>query len=57
MKKIAILILLGVFSQQVFSFPEVQEKGFLRVAVYKNYAPFSYREKGQVKGIEVELGK
>ncbi|ORU89603.1 MAG: hypothetical protein A6F71_01155 [Cycloclasticus sp. symbiont of Poecilosclerida sp. M] len=57
MKKIAALVLLGVFSQQVFSFSEVQEKGFLRVAVYKNYAPFSYREKGKLKGVEVELGK
>ena len=46
--------LLGVFSQQVFSFSDVQEKGYLRVAVYKNYAPFSFRENGQLKGIEVD---
>jgi ABC-type amino acid transport substrate-binding protein len=57
MKLFFALILLGVFSQQVFSFSDVQEKGYLRVAVYKNYAPFSFRENGQLKGIEVELGK
>lgn len=57
MKKFLIFILLGVFSQQVFSFSEVQEKGFLRVAVYKNYAPFSFRQNGKLVGIEVELGK
>jgi len=50
-------ILLGVVSQQVFSFSDVQEKGYLRVAVYKNYAPFSFRDDGELKGIEVELGK
>lgn len=46
-----------MFSQQVLSFSEVEEQGYLRVAVYKNYAPFSFRENGQLKGIEVELGK
>ncbi|MEO1894688.1 MAG: transporter substrate-binding domain-containing protein [Methylococcales bacterium] len=48
---------MGVFSQQVFSFSEVKEKGYLRVAVYKNYAPFSFRENGRLTGIEVDLGK
>jgi len=57
MHKLFLLCLLGVFSQQVFSFSDVKEKGYLRVAVYKNYAPFSFRDKGQLKGIEVELGK
>jgi len=57
MKHIIAMILLGVFSQQVFSFSEVQEKGYLRIAVYKDYAPFSYRENGRLVGIEVELGK
>lgn len=51
------MILLGVFSQQVFSFSDVKEKGYLKVAVYKNYAPFSFREAGKLKGIDVELGK
>jgi len=57
MKLIIVIILLGVFSQQAFSYPDVKEKGYLRIAVYKNYAPFSYREKGKLQGIEVDLGK
>jgi ABC-type amino acid transport substrate-binding protein len=57
MKQIIAMILLGGLSMQVFSFSEVQEKGYLRVAVYKNYAPFSFREKGRLTGIEVDLGK
>jgi len=51
------ICLLGLFSQQVFSFSDVQEKGYLRIAVYKNYSPFSFRDKGKLRGIEVDLGK
>ncbi|PCI69467.1 MAG: ABC transporter substrate-binding protein [Piscirickettsiaceae bacterium] len=57
MKSLLSIILLGLISQQAFSFSDVQEQGYLRVAVYKNYAPFSFRENGQLKGIEVDLGK
>jgi len=57
MKKLILMILLSVFAQQVFAFSDVQEKGFLRVAVYKNYAPFSFRANLKLEGIEVELGK
>lgn len=57
MKQIIAIILLGVFSQQVFSYSEVKEKGYLRVAVYKNFAPFSYRINGKLEGVEVDLGK
>jgi len=57
MKLIIAIILLGIFSQQVFSYPLVKEKGYLRIAVYKNYAPFSYHANGKLQGIEVDLGK
>jgi len=57
MKYLISICLLGFFSQQVFSFSEVEEKGYLRIAVYKNYSPFSYRDGGKLKGIEVDLGK
>lgn len=33
----------------------VKEKGTLRVAVYRDYRPFSWIENGQAKGIDVEL--
>lgn len=52
-----IFIVLALFSQQLFALSEVKEKGYLRIAVYKDFAPFSFRENGRKIGIEVELGK
>tara|TARA_R110002095_G_scaffold216141_1_gene212259 strand:+ start:702 stop:1472 length:771 start_codon:yes stop_codon:yes gene_type:complete len=40
-----------------FALSEVKEKGYLRVAVYQNFAPFSFRDNGRLVGIEVELAK
>lgn len=57
MKYIIVVCLLAFFSQKVLSFTNVQDKGYLRVAVYKDYPPFSFRENGKLQGIEVELGK
>ena len=57
MRVIFITILLSLIAQQTFALSEVQEKGFLRVAVYKNYAPFSYRVNSKLVGVEVELAK
>ncbi|MGF1526440.1 MAG: substrate-binding periplasmic protein [Candidatus Competibacterales bacterium] len=36
---------------------EVREKGLLRVAVYKDYPPYSYLEKGKMVGVDVDLAK
>lgn len=57
MRHLLIIILLSIITQQVFAFPEVVEKGYLRVAVYKDYAPFSFRNNSKLVGIEVELAK
>ena len=57
MKNVIFIILLLLFSLQVLAYQEVKEKGFLRVAVYKNNAPFAYLDKGLLKGLDVELGK
>lgn len=35
----------------------VKEKGTLRVAVYRDYKPYSWTENGQLKGIDVDLAK
>lgn len=35
----------------------VKESGWIRIAVYTKFAPFSYEEGGELKGIDVELGK
>jgi len=57
MRAIFLSILLSFIAQQAIALSEVQEKGFLRVAVYKSYAPFSYRVNSKLVGIEVELAK
>jgi len=57
MRIILISILLSIVAQQAFALSEVEEKGYLRVAVYKNYAPFSYRVNSKLVGVEVELAK
>ncbi len=35
----------------------VREKGVLRVAVYKDFPPYSYSEGGSYRGLDVDLGK
>jgi len=57
MRIFLISILLSLVAQQVHALSDVEEKGFLRVAVYKNYAPFSHRVNSKLVGIEVELAK
>ena len=54
---ITFIFLLCLFSQAAFSLNAIQEKGYLRIAVYKEYPPFSFRDKGKLQGIDVELGK
>ena len=39
------------------SFDEIQEKGTISIAVYRDFRPFSYRENGVLKGIDVEIAK
>jgi len=36
---------------------KVKEKGVLRVAVYKDNFPYSYLEKGQMQGLDVDLAR
>ncbi|HXH02439.1 MAG TPA: transporter substrate-binding domain-containing protein [Candidatus Competibacteraceae bacterium] len=36
---------------------EIREKGVLRVAVYQDFAPYSYQEGGRYKGLDVDLAR
>lgn len=38
-------------------FDEVIESGYITVFVYKDYAPYSWKEKGELKGIDVEIAR
>ncbi len=39
------------------SFDDITEKGEISIAVYRDFPPFSYKEKGKVKGVDVEIAK
>lgn len=35
----------------------IQERGWIDIAVYENYPPYSYEEGGAAKGVDVEIGR
>jgi len=39
------------------SFDDIQDRGVISIAVYRDFAPFSYRENGQLKGIDVDIAQ
>lgn len=45
------------FNAQAVSLEKVKESGTLSVALYKDFPPYSYVEKGKQKGIDVEIAK
>jgi len=51
------LLLFAVVSVEARSLEDIQETGFLRIAVYRDFPPYSYLEKGSPAGIDVEVGK
>lgn len=53
----ALLCLCSSLTAHAASLEQIREKGALRVAVYKDFPPYSYNEQSQLKGIDVELGK
>ena len=55
MKKI--LILTSMLFSLLFSrsLDEIKEEGFIIVAVYENFPPYSYIENGIEKGIDIDL--
>ncbi|EIJ43385.1 periplasmic component of amino acid ABC-type transporter/signal transduction system [Beggiatoa alba B18LD] len=53
---ICCLVLSSAFSQ-ADTLEHIKEKGTLRIAVYKDFPPYSYVDGGQLKGFDVELGR
>ena len=39
------------------SLDEIMDRGWMQFAVYEDFAPYSYREDGVLKGIDVDLGR
>jgi ABC-type amino acid transport substrate-binding protein len=56
LKSSLLLILLTIFAQGR-SIEDIQDSKEIVIAVYENFAPYSYKEKGELKGIDVELGQ
>lgn len=38
-------------------YDDVIESGFIRIAVYRNFPPYSYRDQGKPAGIDIEVGR
>lgn len=55
----AAVVLTAVASASALAVPldDVVARGVLRIAVYRDFPPFSYREGGTLKGADVDLGK
>lgn len=48
----------NTFAQDVGrSFDRIVEEGWIEFAVYENYAPWSYEEKGKPAGVDIEIGR
>jgi ABC-type amino acid transport substrate-binding protein len=56
LKLSTIFILLTIFAN-ARSIEEIKDSGYIMIAVYKDFPPYSYEEKGKLKGIDVDLGK
>lgn len=57
---LALLLPLLLLAGEVYSgedFDSIRSKGGIRVAVYKNFPPYSYAEKGRIVGIDVDIAK
>ncbi|MFC3607382.1 substrate-binding periplasmic protein [Stutzerimonas tarimensis] len=50
-------LLIGQALAQTREFDDIIDSGFLKVAVYNDFAPYSYREDGEPRGIDVVLAR
>jgi len=39
------------------SLDDIQDRGFIKIAVYEDFPPFSYKDGGVLKGVDIEIGK
>ena len=53
------LLLFVVFAEpaQARSYEDIIKSGYIEVAVYRDFPPYSYLQDGQAAGIDIELGK
>ncbi|MBT8768456.1 substrate-binding periplasmic protein [Metapseudomonas boanensis] len=51
------LLCLPVAQAQVRPYDDILDSGVLKVAVYENFAPYSFQEAGRARGVDVDLAK
>jgi polar amino acid transport system substrate-binding protein len=60
-KRVVWIISLGLLfclqAVEARKYDEVIESGYIEIAVYNDFPPYSYQENGKAKGIDVEVGK
>ncbi|UTJ06983.1 substrate-binding periplasmic protein [Arcobacter roscoffensis] len=56
LKSTVLIVLVSLFAN-ARSIEHIQESGNIVLAVYENFPPYSYEENGELKGIDIELGK
>lgn len=59
MKILRSSILIAIFTIVLHarSIEHIQDSGYITIAVYDNFPPYSYSENGKLKGIDIEIGK
>ncbi len=59
MKQLLMVVLTWALAMSAFArtYDQVTATGYLSIAVYRNFPPYSYLDNGTPKGIDIELGK
>jgi ABC-type amino acid transport substrate-binding protein len=56
----AALLAFPAFSEETIpgnTLDEITERGFITIGLYDEFAPYSYLENGEIKGVDAEIGK
>ncbi|MCP4487429.1 MAG: ABC transporter substrate-binding protein [Gammaproteobacteria bacterium] len=52
-----IVLLLPAFGVDARSFDDVVDSGYIEIAVYRDFPPYSFTGEGEASGIDIEIGK
>ncbi len=52
-----IVLLLPAFSAEARSYDDVIDSGYIEIAVYNDFPPYSFKEAGVARGTDIEIGK
>ncbi|MCP4186858.1 MAG: transporter substrate-binding domain-containing protein [Gammaproteobacteria bacterium] len=52
-----IILLSSAFGVEARSYDDVVNSGYIEIAVYNNFPPYSFNDAGEARGIDIEIGK